>query len=705
MTKLIRLTTDADIGVIVIDNPPVNALTHPAVPDGIAAAIRRVEDDPALAAAVVIGHGKTFISGADLNEFEEITSGNHPVPDILPLLRGIEDCTKPVVMAVHGAALGGGLEVAMAGHYRVAVADAQFGQTEVRLGIMPGASGTQRLPRLVGLAKAAEMCAEGTIVRAAEALKLGLIDRVVDGDLLAGAIAFAREVAGRPTRTTRERTDKLGAPDQHAAIFAAAREAARKKQRGLTAPLLAIDAIEAGTRLSFDEACQLERDLFRQCLFSDGSKALIHVFFGERTVAKVPDVPATTPVLPVGCAGVVGAGMMGGGIAMVFANAGIPVVVKDIDQAALDRGMAALQRGYATAVKRGRTSQADADARLALIKPTLRYEDFADVDFVVEAVVEDMDLKTRVFRDLDATCRKGAILATNTSSLDLDRIAAATRRPESVIGTHFFSPANVMRLLEVVRGKATGKEVVATTMKLAKRLGKIGVLVGNCRGFVGNRMFDQYRREAQRLVEEGAAIEQVDRAMVDFGMPMGPLAVGDLIGLDVLYHGRNDLREAEARRGQPPPLEDRLYGLKRLGQKSGAGWYTYDDDRRATSDPDLAALVRKWAAEAGVVQRPVSADEIVERCVYALVNEGARILDDGYASRASDIDVLFINGYGFPAYRGGPMWYAQTIGLPKVHARIREFHQAYGPAWQPAPLLTRLADAGRTFTGRDVGAH
>ncbi len=456
---------------------------------------------PSITAAVVIGAGRTFISGADLNQFGEITSQNLPVPSILPLLRSIEDSRKPVIMAIHGAALGGGLEVALAGHYRVAAASAQLGQTEVRLGIMPGASGTQRLPRLVGVAKAAEMCAEGTIIKAPEALKLGLVDRVVEGDLLAGAIAFAREIAGKPTFKTRERTDKLGTLEQNAAALAAARESARKKQRGLTAPLLAIDAVEASTVLPFEEACQFERELFAKCLFSEQSKALIHVFFGEREVAKPPDLPAHLSILPIKRAGVVGAGTMGGGIAMVFANAGIPVVIKDTDQVALDRGVNAMQKNYATSVKRGRFTQDYVDQRLKLIQPTLSYDELAHVDVVVEAVFDSLALKQQVFRELDGLCRPGTILATNTSSLNVDEIARATSRPEFVIGTHFFSPANVMRLLEIVRGEATSKEVIATIMQLSKQLGKVGVLVGNCRGFVGNRMIDQYRREAQLLVE------------------------------------------------------------------------------------------------------------------------------------------------------------------------------------------------------------
>jgi 3-hydroxyacyl-CoA dehydrogenase len=600
-------------------------------------------------------------------------------------------------MAIHGTAFGGGLELAMAGHYRVAAPSAQVGQPEVKLGLIPGAAGTQRLPRLAGVAKAVEMCAEGNPVKVQDALQAGILDRLIDGDLLSGAIAFAREIAGKPAPKTRERNGKLGAPEQNAPIFAAAREAARKKQRGMMAPLAAIDAVEAATKLSFEEGCQREQKLFLECLFSDQSRALIHVFFGEREVARIPDVPKETPVLPVNNVAIVGAGTMGGGIAMVFANAGIPVLLKEVDRAALDRGLANIQKNYANSVKRGRFTQQYVDERLKLIEPALSFDGFSGVDMVVEAVFEGMALKKEVFAQLDRVCRPGAILATNTSTLSIDEIASATSRPPSVIGTHFFSPANVMRLLEIVRGQATSKEVIATCMQLSKRLGKIGVLVGNCTGFVGNRMFGPYRREAQFLVEEGAGVEAVDKALYDFGMAMGPLATGDLAGLDVGWRIRKEYRHLQKPGIRQPFAEDKLCELGRYGQKTGAGWYKYDDQRRALPDPEVTQLVRKWAAEAGIPQRQISAEEIVDRCLYALVNEGARILDDGYALRAVDIDIIYLNGYGFPAYRGGPMWHADTVGLKTVYERIREFEKQHGEIWAPAPLLKQLAEQGRTF--------
>ena len=701
MNNLVRITKnkDSDIAIITIDNPPVNALS-PGVPEGILAAIDEINSDPAVKAAVVIGGGRTFVAGADIKEFGKMTSGG-PRRSLLPLLLHIEDSGKPVVMAIHGQAFGGGLELAMAGHYRVASPTAQVGQPEVNLGIIPGAGGTQRLPRLVGVAKAVEMCAGGKPVSAREAAALGLIDRLIDGDLLAGAVAFAREVAGKPAPKTRERMEKLGTAVESAAIFAAARDAAGKKQRGLKAPMAAIDAVEAATRLPFEEGCQAEAKLFTECLFSDQSKALIHVFFGEREVAKIPDVPRETPVLPVNRVAVVGSGTMGGGIAMVFANAGIPVLLKDVDEATLDLGMGKIRKNYASSVQRGRFRQAFVDERLQLITPVRNYDAFSGVDMVIEAVFEGMALKKTVFADLDRACRRGAILASNTSTLNIDEIAGATSRPEAVIGTHFFSPANVMRLLEIVRGKKSSKEVIATCMQLSKKLGKIGVLVGNCRGFVGNRMFGPYRREAQFLVEEGAEVEAVDRALVDFGMAMGPLATGDLAGLDVGWRIRKEYRHLEKPGIRQPFAEDRLCEMGHYGQKTVRGWYLYDENRRASVDPELTALVRKWSAEAGIPQRQISAAEIVDRCIYALVNEGARILDEGYALRAVDIDIIYLNGYGFPAYRGGPMWYADTVGLQKVYQRICEFHQQHGELWVPAPLLQRLAQAGKTFAEFD----
>ena len=697
MSELVQLTKDSDVAIITVNNPPVNALS-PGVPEGIAKAIDTIGKDDTIRAAVLIGGGRTFIAGADINEFGKISSGKSTRGSgFLSLLLQIEDCKKPIVMAIHGTALGGGLELAMAGHYRVAAPSAHVGQPEVKLGIIPGAGGTQRLPRLAGVAKAVEMCTSGNPINADEALEFGIVDRIVEGDLLAGAVPFARQIAGKPVVKTRERKEKLGTPEVNTPIFAAAREAVRKRQRGRMAPIAAVDAVEAATKMSFEEGCEVEQELFSKCLNSDQSKALIHVFFGEREVAKIPDVPKETRTIPVNSAAVVGAGTMGGGIAMVFANAGIPVLLKEADQAALDRGLANIQKNYANSVKRGRFTQQFVDERLKLIRPALTYDGFANMDMVVEAVFEGMALKKHVFADLDRVCKPGTILASNTSTLNIDEIAAATSRAPYVIGTHFFSPANVMRLLEIVRGKATSREVIATCMQLSKKLGKVGVLVGNCFGFVGNRMFGPYRREAQFLVEEGASVDAVDHALTEFGMALGPLATGDLAGLDVGWRIRKEVLHLRKPGVRQPLIEDRLCEMGRYGQKTGAGWYRYDENRRAVSDPDVAELVHKCVAETGIRQRQISPDEIVDRCIYGLVNEGARILEEGYALRAVDIDTIYINGYGFPAHRGGPMWFADTVGLKKVYDRVCEFHQQHGELWEPAPLLKQLAAQGSNF--------
>jgi 3-hydroxyacyl-CoA dehydrogenase len=696
MSDLVQLSREGDVAVITINNPPVNALSA-GVPEGIEAAIAEIQRDPSVGAAVLIGGGKTFIAGADINMFVQMTSGKGGRINLLPTLLKIEDCTKPVVVAIHGNALGGGLEVAQACHYRVASPDAKVGQPEVNLGIIPGAGGTQRLPRLAGVAKAVEMCTNGKTIRAGEALEAGIIDRLIEGDLLTGAVAFAREIAGKKAPKTREMSAKLSTTEQNAPLFSAARDTVRKKMRGLPAPMAAIDAIEAATKMPFEQGCEEEARLFDKCLYSDESKALIHVFFAEREAAKIPDVPKDTPVMGVNSVAILGAGTMGSGIAMVCANAGIPVVLKDADQAALKGGLANIQKNYATSVKRGRFTQEQVDERMKLIKATLAWDDFSNADLVIEAVFEGMALKKEVFAQMDRVCKRGAILASNTSTLDIDEIAASTSRPEAVIGTHFFSPANVMRLLELVRGKKSSKEVIATCMQLAKKIGKVAVLVGNCRGFVGNRMFLPYIREAQFLVEEGAAPDAVDAALTAWGMAMGPLAVGDLGGLDVAWRIRKEFRHLERPGARQPYVEDRLCEMGRLGQKTGSGWYRYDAERKASVDPEVIALVKKWNAESGIPQRQISADEIVEREVYMLVNEGARILEEGYALRAGDIDTIYLNGYGFPGFRGGPMWYADTVGVRRVYDRVCEFHKQHGVLWEPAPLLKKLAESGGKF--------
>lgn len=703
MSELVTLTKDGDIGVITVNNPPVNALS-PGVPEGIEAAIQQVAADDEIKGVVLIGGGQTFIAGADIKEFGKITSGQRKEGiNFLGLLRTIEDCPKPVVAAIHGTAFGGGLETAMAFHYRVAVASAQVGQPEVKLGLIPGAAGTQRLPRLAGVAKAVQMCVDGNPIKAHEALELGILDRIVDGDLLQGAIAFLREkiASGEQPRKTRERNEKLGDAAMNAPIFEAARAQAKKAARGMLAPQAAIDAVEAATTLPYDEGEAREAELFKQCLFSDQSKALIHVFFGEREVQKIPDVPKTTPLIEIKKAAIIGAGTMGGGIAMNYANAGIPVILKETTQEALDRGLATIARNYSNSVKKGRFPQEVMDKRMALITPQLSYDGFEEADIITEAVFEGMELKKQIFGELDQIAKPGAILASNTSTLNIDEIASATTRPEFVIGHHYFSPANVMRLLEIVRGQATSKEVIATSMALSKRLKKVGVLVGNCYGFVGNRMLHQYGREAQFLVEEGAKPQEVDAVLYKFGMAMGPLAVGDLAGLDVGWRIRKEHAHLRKEGERYPLVADALCEQGRYGQKTGAGWYKYDENRKAIPDPEVDALIEKLAAEAGIERRTITEEEIIERTQYALINEGAKILAEGIALRAVDIDIIYLNGYGYPAWRGGPMWYADTVGLKKVYDRVCEFHAQHGELWEPAALLKELAEAGKTFADFD----
>ena len=700
MNELVTLSRQDGVAIITVDNPPVNALS-PGVPEGIAAGVDAAERDNSVRAIVLIGAGRTFIAGADIKELEDAASGRGSGgPNLHGLLAKIEDCSKPVVIAIHGTALGGGLEVAMAGHYRVAARDAQAGQPEVNLGIIPGAEGTQRLPRLVGIGAAVDLCVSGKMVRASEAVELGLFDRIIEGDLLAGAAAFAREMAGRASHPkTRERNENLGSPAANAPIFAAGREQARKTRRNMTAPLRAVEAIEAAATMPFEEGCRKEREIVRECLASDQCHALIHAFFAERAVSKIPDVPKETPVAAIRHAAIIGAGTMGGGIAMALANAGIPVLLKDSDQAALDRGLATIRKNYEGSVKKGRFSQEVMDQRMALIRPQLSYDGLETVDLIIEAVFENLALKKQIFQELDRVAKPTCVLASNTSTLDIDQIAAATSRPHMVIGLHFFSPAHVMRLLEIVRGAATGKEVIATAMALAKTLRKVGVLVGNCWGFVGNRMMLPYMREAQFLVEEGATPQQVDQSLYDWGMAMGIFAVDDMGGIDVQWRVRQEHGEKPGLRR--PLVLDKLYHMGRLGQKTGAGWYRYDENRKAIPDPEVTALIEQTAREAGIARREIRTEEILERCLYVMINEGARILEEGYALRASDIDTVYLAGYGFPAYRGGPMWYADTVGLDKIYRRVEQFHRQHGEQWKPAPLLKRLAESGATFASLD----
>ncbi len=707
MADLVRLSVDRGVGVITVDNPPVNALS-PGVPEGILAGIEQFSADDGVNSIVLIGAGRTFIAGADIKEFGKITSGQkRRGPGLTVVIEQLENSPKPTVAAIHGTAFGGGLETAQGCQYRVALASAQVGQPEVKLGIIPGAHGTQRLPRLAGVPKALEMCALGDPVSAADAHQHGIVDRVIQGsgydDLLAGAVEFAAEVAagGGPHPKASERNDRLCTPEEAEVLCDAARAKVGKVRRGQMAPRKAIDAVQCAVTLPFAEGIKREAEIFQECLFSTQSKALIHAFFSEREVRKIPDVPRETPTRQIRSAAVLGAGTMGGGIAMCYANAGIPVRLKEVTQEALDKGIRTIRKNYERSVRRGRFTPQYAEQRLALITPQTGWDGFEQADIVVEAVFENMALKKAVFAEIDRVARPGAVLATNTSTLNVDEIAAVTSRPQDVIGHHFFSPANVMRLLEIVRGKETSKDVVATSMGLARTLRKVGVLVGNCHGFVGNRMFHPYRREAQFLAEEGAKPEHIDRVLYEFGAAMGPLAVGDLAGLDVGMRVRKEAPHIYPPGTRRPLAEDALCELGRYGQKTGAGWYRYGEDRSRHEDPEVDAVLQRVATEAGIEQREISADEIRDRIVYALVNEGARILEQGYALRAADIDIIYLYGYGFPPHRGGPMFYADTVGLDRVLDRVKEFHQAHGHWWRPAPLLEDLAGQGSTFSQWD----
>ena len=699
MSELVTLNITGDgVAVITVSNPPVNALS-PGVPEGIEAALDRATADTSTRAIVLIGAGRTFIAGADINQ---LATAAGP-PDLHSLLRKIEDCPHPFLAALHGTALGGGLEVAMAAHYRVSTADAQVGQPEVNLGIIPGAEGTQRLPRLAGIAKAVDMCVTGVPVKAQDALQAGIVDRIIEGDFLAGAVAFALEKAaiGGQRPKTRERSEKLGTPAENEPIYASGREQARKIRRNQTAPLKAIEAIKAAATLPFEDGRRRERKLFSECVASDQAKAMIHAFLGEREVAKVPGITKETPILPITSAAIIGAGTMGGGIAMAFANAGIPVRIKETEQAALDRGISTIRKNYEGSVKRGRLTPQQFEERMALIHPQLDYKGFDQADLIVEAVFENMALKKQIFGELDKIAKPDCMLASNTSTLDIDEIASATSRPQNVVGLHFFSPANLMRLMEIVRGNATRPEIIATALALAKKLKKVGVVVGNCHGFVGNRMFLPYMREAQFLVEEGATPEQVDRLLYNWGMAMGIFAVDDMAGIDVGWRVRQEYKQREKPGVRAPLVLDKLYEMGRFGQKTGRGWYRYDDDRKAVPDPEVNALIENTARGAGIERRAITDDEIIDRCLYIMINEGARILEEGYALRANDIDIVYLTGYGFPVYRGGPMWYADTVGLPKVYERILEFHRCHGELWEPAPLLRCLAEEGGTFASLD----
>ncbi len=697
MTEIVSYAVQGHLGLITLNNPPVNALAvSKGVLQHILDAIKEGEHDPAVRAFLLMGSGRAFSGGADISEFGQ------PLPvglATLPALAGYMDTvTKPIVAGIHGFALGGGLELALACHYRCAVAGTQLGLPEVKLGLLPGASGTQRLPRLIGAERALDVMVSGDPLSAEQALELGVIDEIVKGDIAQAAVAFANRVVreGREIRRTSALSARLEQSKE--AFFAAARARMAKEHRGYPAPLAIVDCVEAAVTLPFAKGIARERELFERLRDTTESKAMRHLFFAERQVTKIPDVPEDTPTREIKSAALIGAGTMGGGIAMNFANAGIPVQVVETTQEALDKGLGVVRKNYANTVSKGRLTQEQMDKRMSLLQGALSYDALKDADIVIEAVFEDMAVKKQVFEQLDKVCKPGAILATNTSTLDVNEIAAVTSRPGDVLGLHFFSPANVMKLLEVVRAANTSKEVLATAMKLSRTIRKVGVVAGVCDGFIGNRMLHSYFREAGFLLEEGALPQQVDKVIEDFGFAMGPFRVSDLAGLDVGWYIRKRQAATRPAHLRYSKVADQICEMGRFGQKTGAGWYRYEaGSRTPVPDPEIEALIVKASKEAGIERRPISDQEILERCMYALVNTGAHILEEGIALRASDIDIVYLYGYGFPRYRGGPMFYADSVGLQQVYAAVERFHRQHGELWTPSALLKKLAEEGGRF--------
>jgi 3-hydroxyacyl-CoA dehydrogenase len=689
-------TSRGAVAVITLNNPPVNALGL-SVRRGVADGLERAATDASINAVVLTGAGATFCGGADVSEFG--LPAMVASPHLTDLCNLVEGFPKPVIAALNGLALGGGLELAMCCHYRVALAAAQVGLPEVKLGILPGAGGTQRLPRLVGPERALNMIVSGTPVSARELANTALFDEVVETDLVSAAIAFAGRAAETGMPLKKARDVKIKYPNAEA-FFDFARGAIGPLTKNYPAPGKCIDAVEAAVLRPFDDGMKVERAAFTELLSSPESRALRHVFFAIRAASKIPDVPSGTPQRSVESVAIIGAGTMGGGIAMNFANAGVPVTVLETSQAALEKGLGVVRKNYEGTLKKGRLSQKDFDKRLGLIKGTVSYDDIARADLVIEAVFEDMQVKKQVFETLDAKAKPGAILASNTSTLDLNELAAVTRRPGDVVGLHFFSPANVTKLLEIVRGAKTADDVLATSLGIAKQIKKIGVVAGVCDGFIGNRMLNAYFRQMDFLLDAGALPQQIDKALEAFGFAMGPFRVADLAGNDIGWSIRKRLR-AEYPDRAFSRIPDRICELGRFGQKTGAGWYDYKPgERNALPSEVVTNIILEESSRLGLVRRKIGDEEIVERALYALINEGARILEEGIAQRSSDIDVIYIAGYGFPDFRGGPMFYGDTVGPPNILRAMRAFAKGYQPdAWRPAPLLEKLAAENGSFTG------
>jgi 3-hydroxyacyl-CoA dehydrogenase len=691
MVEIVAFSKEGNFGLITVNNPPVNALSQ-AVRAGIKASIEKGIADKDVTAIIIICDGRTFIAGADIREF-----GKPPMePHLADVCHFIENSPKPVIAAIHGTALGGGLEISLSCHFRIALSSAKVGLPEVKLGLLPGAGGTQRLPRVAGIQAALEMITSGTPVAAVKAKAMGILDEIVDGDLKAAALVFAKKVVDekRPIRKVSSLEAKADSPT----VFDDFAKSISRKSRGFIAPFKCIEAVKAATELPFPEGMKRERAIFTELQASDQSKAQRHVFFAEREVVRIPGLPNDQPTREIKSVGILGAGTMGGGIAMCFANAGIPVMLLDVKQEFIDKGMAVIKKNYANTVAKGSLKQEVMDKRLSLIQPTLAYEDLKNVDLVIEAVFEDMAIKKEVFTKLDAVCKPGAILASNTSYLNVDDIAAITKRPHDVMGMHFFSPANVMRLLENVRGAKTSPDVYATAMKVGKTIGKVPVLVGVCDGFVGNRMLAKRSRECGFMLEEGALPWQIDKVIYDFGFPMGPYAMGDMAGLDVGWRNRKAKYNSLTPREKANTILDKICEMGRFGQKTGSGFYKYDEKRNATSDPMIEELIIKHSQDAGIKRRVITDQEIIERAIYAMINEGAKILEEGIAARPLDIDVVWLYGYGFPIYLGGPMFYADTVGVKKVYDAILKYKDMVGAEyWTPSPLLEKLAKEGKGF--------
>lgn len=692
-----------DVALLTVDNPPVNPLSS-GVRQGLHDGVNAALEDAEVSAIVLTGAGRAFIAGADISEFGAAATEG---PGLHQVLERMEGSSKPIVAALNGTAFGGGLEVALCCDYRVAAPKAPVGLPEVKLGLLPGAGGTQRLPRLIGAEKALGFILSGDPIPAPQARALGIVDEVIDGDIVEGAIGFARQVVadGGKLRKIRDESAKVEADRDNPEVFAEARRNAARRMRGRFAPEMIIQCVEAAVNLGdFDAGMKVEQENFRKCLEHPQREALIHVFFSEREVAKIPDVPKDTPVKEISSAGVVGCGTMGGGITMCFANAGIPVTVLEMNQEALDKGLGVIKRNYDIQVSRGRMTEADVDKRMGLITGTLAYEDLGDADVVIEAVYENLEVKKEVFARFEEVMKPGAIIASNTSGLDVDAMANVTSRPGDVIGLHFFSPANVMRLLEVVRGEKTDKSTIATAMKLGKTLGKVAVLSGNAPGFIGNRMLAGYTRQAGEIILQGATPYQVDKVMQEFGMPMGPFQMNDLVGLDLGWRARKLAGMKPADVPITARVADKLCEMERFGQKTNRGYYIYPEGSRAGQpDPEVVKLVEETSAELGIERREIDDDEVLKRCLYPLINEGARILEDGIAIRPCDIDIVYINGYGFPEVVGGPMFWADKQGLDNVYRDIVKFQEQYGDFWKPAPLLERLAKEGKTFASLQAG--